>query len=58
MITIEPRPDSGEDPWAARPFLMQPYANPIGEGPPDDARTIEYQPDAVPRGIVRVGSDG
>jgi hypothetical protein len=58
VITIEPRADLGEQPWAARPFLVRPYRNPVGEAAPDVARTIGFYPDELPRGTVRIVSDG
>lgn len=52
VITIEPATDEDEDPWWARPFLLQPYQNPFGEGPPEEPRVIEYHPDLLPRGTA------
>lgn len=55
VITVEPKTDLEEDPWMAEPFLVRPYRNPIGDGPPREARTIVYKPDELPGGTVRVG---
>lgn len=55
VITVEPRTDMEEEPWAAEPFLVRPYRNPIGEGPPEEPRTILYAPGELPGGLVRVG---
>lgn len=41
VITIEPAFDEGEPMYAARPFIIRPYRNPIGLGGPGDPRLIE-----------------
>ena len=55
VITVEPATDMGEDPWLALPFFVAPYRNPIGEGPPDEARRVEYFPETLPRGDAILG---
>ncbi|MGH7698957.1 MAG: anti-sigma factor [Gemmatimonadales bacterium] len=54
VITIEPwgRNREPEMPYDARPFLLQPYRNPIGEGGPEVPRVIEFYPGALPRGTA------
>jgi hypothetical protein len=42
VITIEPAFDEGEPMYDARPFFIQPYGNPVGEGGPGDPRLINY----------------
>lgn len=42
VITIEPAFDEGEPMYDARPFFIQPYRNPVGEGGPGDPRLISY----------------
>ena len=54
VITIEPRFDRGEDPVTERPFLFQPYRNPLGEGPPNEGRVVEYHPEFVPSGTATI----
>lgn len=58
VITIEPMPDTAEAPWLARPFLVHPYRNAIGQGPPDERRVIELFPAELPRGTARITGDG
>lgn len=60
VMTIEPafdiQPESPYTdlaaPLAAKPFLLQPYRNPMGEGPVDSARVIEYHSEHVPSGTA------
>lgn len=54
VITIEPwGPDRDpEMPRDARPFLLAPYSNPIGQGRPEEPRTIEYHAELLPTGIA------
>ncbi|HKJ92832.1 MAG TPA: anti-sigma factor [Longimicrobiales bacterium] len=52
VITIEPAFDEGEPLLSDRPFLLQPYENPIGRGRPSDPREILYQ-DNDPKGTAR-----
>ncbi len=54
VITIEPRSDKGEPLLAERPFLLQPYRNPLGQGPPNEGRVVEYHPEFVPRGTATI----
>ncbi len=62
VITIEPASDELTEspevdpaaPLRAKPFLIQPYKNDFGEGPPDQARVILYNGDRVPRGTARL----
>lgn len=62
VITVEPAWDEGEPhvgPDGPRPFLLQPYRNPIGEGTPATPRTIEFHPELLPRGTAVIRpSDG
>ncbi len=37
-----------------RPFLVQPYRNPFGEGPPNEGRVVEYHPELVPTGTATI----
>lgn len=58
VITIEPTFDRGEEPLTEQPFLLQPYRNPFGEGPPNEGRVVEFYPELVPRGSATiVGSE-
>jgi hypothetical protein len=41
-------------PLTAKPFLIQPYRNPIGEGPQEEARIINYDGSRVPAGTARL----
>lgn len=52
VITIEPGFDEFEPPLTDQPFLLRPYRNPVGAGPPGDPREILYQ-DNDPSGEVR-----
>ncbi len=54
VITIEPIFDRGEDLLAERPFVMQPYRNPFGQGPPNEGREVEYHPEFVPGGTATI----
>ncbi len=54
VITIEPRANKGETLLSERPFLMQPYRNPLGQGPPNEGRVIEYHPEFVPTGTATI----
>lgn len=54
VITVEPTFDRGEVTWDARPFVVQPYRNPFGEGPPEEPRIIEFVPEAVTGGTARL----
>lgn len=62
VITIEPASDMLAEspeldpaaPLSARPFFIQPYRNPIGEGLADEARVILYNPEGVPRGTAQL----
>lgn len=56
VITIEPWGPNREPemPWLARPFLLQPYRNAIGEGLVDEPRTIEYHPEFLPSGSATI----
>jgi hypothetical protein len=53
VITIEPIADEEEPLLTDRPFLLQPYRNPIGAGGPGVPREILYQHND-PRGDARV----
>ncbi len=57
VITVEPMPDTAEAPWLARPFLVQPYRNAIGQGPPDERRVVELFPGGLPRGTARITAE-
>lgn len=50
VISIEPLFDQGEDPLSPRPFGLQPYRNPFGDGAPNEGRVIEYHRELVPTG--------
>lgn len=52
VITIEPAFDRGEPILTEKPFLIQPYRNPIGEGTPEVERVVEFHPEMVPRGVA------
>ncbi|NIQ59473.1 MAG: hypothetical protein GWN71_40865, partial [Gammaproteobacteria bacterium] len=52
VITIEPAFDEDEPLLGERPFLLQPYWNPIGPGLPHVPRVILFR-DALPAGTVR-----
>lgn len=52
VITIEPMFDRGEDFLTDRPFPMQPYRNPYGQGPPNEGREVEYHSEFVPSGTA------
>lgn len=56
VITIEPwGPNRDpEMPIDARPFVLQPYGNPIGEAAWDEPRVIEFHPELVPRGTATI----
>jgi hypothetical protein len=62
VITIEPASDALTEspevdpaaPLTAKPFLIQPYKNAFGEGPPDQARVILYNDARVPKGTARL----
>lgn len=54
VITIEPTFDRGEEPLTERPFLLQPYRNPFGEGPPNEGRPVELHPELVPSGTATI----
>ena len=57
VITIEPYEDrDNDDPWAAVPFFIRPYRNPVGIGSADEPRPIQYFPDELPSGTVTLGS--
>ena len=56
VITVEPLTDMGEEPWLAEPFFLAPYRNPIGEGPPDEPRKINYVPSELPSGRATLGA--
>jgi hypothetical protein len=43
VITIEPAFDEGEGFYTGRPFVLQPYRNPIGAGGPGSPRLINYE---------------
>lgn len=58
VITIEPQTEEDEDAWAARPFLLRPYRNPIGEAAADVPRTVEYVPDGLPRATAALRPRG
>lgn len=55
VITIEPRSDELEEPWLARPSVVRPYRNAIGEAGWTTPRTIEFDPEALPRALARLG---
>lgn len=57
VITVEPVADTAEAPWLAEPFLVQPYRNPIGQGPPDEKRPIVLYADELPRGTARIRTE-
>lgn len=50
VITIEPAWNRGEPVTAERPFLVAPYRDPFGDGPPGAPRTITFREDGVPGG--------
>ncbi len=60
VMTVEPAfdvtPESPNTdlaaPLGAKPFLIQPYRNPFGEGAIDSPRVIEYRPEYVPSGTA------
>lgn len=53
VITIEPSWDEGENLNLRRPFFLQPYRNPVGEGRPGDPRLIEFK-GGMPSGEARL----
>jgi hypothetical protein len=54
VITIEPwGPNREPEPFTeVRPFFLAPYRNAIGEGSPDEPRSIEFHPDNLPAGTA------
>lgn len=52
VITIEPAWDRGEPVTTERPFLVRPYRDRFGDGPPGAPRTITFHDDGVPRGTA------
>lgn len=54
VITIEPRNDENEEPWMARPFVLRPYRNAIGETSWTTPRTIQFIPTQLPQATARV----
>jgi hypothetical protein len=52
VITIEPIWNKGEPVTTERPFLIQPYRDPFGDGAPGAARTITFDAAHLPRGSV------
>jgi len=54
VITVEPISDRGEGPLEERPFLIQPYRNPFGEGPPNEGRPVLLNPDRIPSGTATI----
>lgn len=54
VITIEPAADRGEPILSERPFLVQPYRDPFGDGAPGMPRVISYHSAGVPAGNARV----
>jgi hypothetical protein len=50
VITIEPATNRGESIGSERPFLLQPYRDPFGNGAPGEARTITLHPETLPSG--------
>ena len=49
VITIEPSRDRGEPIGAERPFFMQPYRDPFGDGAPSEPRVITFHDETIPR---------
>ena len=56
VITIQPWNDRDVEPWQRRPFFIRPYRNPIGETDWQTPRRVDFFPDELPRGKVRLGS--
>jgi hypothetical protein len=54
VITIEPMFNKGEPVLSERPFVLQPYRNPFGQGPPNEGRSVEYHPEFVPSGTATI----
>jgi hypothetical protein len=54
VISIEPAWNLGEPIGSERPFLIRPYRDPFGDGPPGGARTISFREEGVPRGTAVV----
>ena len=52
VITIEPAADEAERPLDGRPFILQPYENPIGPGGPGEPRVIK-RVNTGPSGVVK-----
>ncbi|HSH44253.1 MAG TPA: hypothetical protein VK966_00220 [Longimicrobiales bacterium] len=55
VITIEPSFDEDEPLLSERPFMLQPYRNPVGPGGPGVPREIMFL-DNMPEGVVTVVS--
>ncbi|NNM32975.1 MAG: anti-sigma factor [Gemmatimonadetes bacterium] len=56
VITVEPYEDrDNDDAWAAEPFFIRPYRNPVGIGAADEPRPIGFFPDELPGGSARIG---
>jgi hypothetical protein len=54
VITVEPARDRREPVHLARPFLIQPYRDAIGDGGPGKPRAITFRAESVPRGTAEV----
>lgn len=50
VVTIEPYNDRWEDAWAAQPFFLRPYSNPIGEAPASEGRALGFSSATFPTG--------
>lgn len=53
VITIEPARDRSEPIGSERPFLLQPYRDPFGDGRPGTAQSITFR-EALPRGVATI----
>ncbi len=54
VISIEPFTDRDEDPWAAVPFFLRPYWNPIGEADPEVPRKVLIRSQSLPFGDAQI----
>lgn len=53
VITLEPSRDRGEPVGSERPFLLQPYRDPFGDGRPGTAQPITLR-EGLPRGTATI----
>lgn len=58
VVTVEPATEEDEPHLEREPFFLRPYRNPIGEGPADEPRTVEFYPESLPRGTATLVPGG